>query len=236
MSVSTAQLRRGFGPIYRYLSRCGVGLSTPAKMVLLNLLERQGQDECAWPEQMTISEDTGFSAVTIRKAIAELGQRGFVAQQRRGLGQSNVYSVHIEAVLDWAESGLRSRTKVAFDQERNELTFPKEEIPREVSQTEEVVLSEPPKRKSKSLPHRPFDDDAEALLREKYPGHPDFDTAVRKAMRSPGYQFTPDKFGAVDDWLAEDMKRAAERRQGNGRNNHNPSRKAAEVAGLAGFD
>lgn len=34
MSVTPAQLRSGYGPIYRYLSRCGDSLAPASKLVL----------------------------------------------------------------------------------------------------------------------------------------------------------------------------------------------------------
>ena len=36
--LTPGDLRRGYGPIYRRLSRCGDEMSNPAKLVMLNLL------------------------------------------------------------------------------------------------------------------------------------------------------------------------------------------------------
>lgn len=70
-----------------------------------------------------------------------------------------------------------------------------------------------PPPKSQKVPTRPFTVEAEAELRQRLGSqHPDFDLGVRKAMRSTGYQFTPDKYGHVEDWLLKDIRE----RNGNG--------------------
>ena len=109
MPITAPQLRRGYGPIYRYLSRCGDALSTNAKLVLLNILERAGEGTNAWPTQQTMATDLALAERTIRNATAELTGLGLVSVQRRGLGLSNVYTVHAETILAWAENGIASK-------------------------------------------------------------------------------------------------------------------------------
>jgi hypothetical protein len=113
VSVTPAQLRRGFGPIYRYLSRCGSDLSAPAKLVLLNLLERLGQSSSANPRQERIARDIDYSERAVRSALDELAGRGFISAKRLGLGRANVYTLDIERILDWAERGLGARDGAA---------------------------------------------------------------------------------------------------------------------------
>lgn len=101
--VTPAQLRRGYGPIYRWLSRCGMQLETTEKLVLLNLLERQGQNASAWPVQNTICEDTGLGERTVRRALRALEDHGFIATGRSAPGAQNVYEVVLNTILDAAE-------------------------------------------------------------------------------------------------------------------------------------
>lgn len=101
--VTPAQLRRGYGPIYRWLSRCGRQLETTEKLVLLNLLERQGQNSSAWPVQKTIIQDTGLSERSVRDALRGLEDHGFLTTSRLAPGAQNVYEVHLDAILDAAE-------------------------------------------------------------------------------------------------------------------------------------
>lgn len=109
MPLTAPQLRRGYGPIYRYITRCGDALSTNAKLVLLNILERAGENTNAWPTQQTMCDDLAIAERTVRNATGELVAIGLVSTQRRGLGLSNVYTVHIETILAWAENGLRPK-------------------------------------------------------------------------------------------------------------------------------
>jgi DNA-binding transcriptional MocR family regulator len=109
MAISASRLRRGFGPIYRRLFRCGDEMSTWEKLVLGNLLERLGQNATAWPSQQTIALDLNVSVRTVRDALVGLGERGYLASRRRGNGQSNLYELDLDALLDWAEGARRRR-------------------------------------------------------------------------------------------------------------------------------
>ena len=103
--LSPAQLRRGYGPIIRRLSRCGDELPIPAKLVLLNLLERLGQNASAWPAQDTIAADTGLSVRSVIAALAHLREAGFVEvrQMPGASGRRNIYDLDLASLLNWAE-------------------------------------------------------------------------------------------------------------------------------------
>lgn len=104
MPLTVRQLRNSFGPIYRKLSRCGADFSPTAKIILLNILERTGERDYAFPSQEQIATDIGVASVTtVRKALRELIDAGFVAQHRLGQGRTNRYYVDIEGLLAWAE-------------------------------------------------------------------------------------------------------------------------------------
>ena len=101
--MTPSQLRRGYGPIYRRLSRCGAELSYPSKLVLINLMERVGQSARDWGPPTTIAEDTGLSSHAVNAALASLGEAGFVSSQH--LPGRNIYELELGALIEWAERG-----------------------------------------------------------------------------------------------------------------------------------
>lgn len=106
-NVSLPQLRRGFGPIYRKLSRCGSELSIAERMVLINLLERLGQNGKAWPSRQRMADDLGISTKSVDRAVARLVANGWISTVRRGLGQPNDYYVDVARLLSWAERPIQ---------------------------------------------------------------------------------------------------------------------------------
>lgn len=96
----------------------------------MNLLERLGQHNGAWPSQDQIASDVGFGERAVRDALHELTTAHFVVVQRRGQGQTNIYWLDIEKLLEWAElqlsadlerQNLPPRTENFADLERNEV-------------------------------------------------------------------------------------------------------------------
>jgi len=119
-------------------------MSAPAKLVLLNLLERLGQNSSAWPSQKTISADTGLSERTVRDALRDLEEMRFITTQRRGPGATNAYDLDLLEILRWAEPRRQSLPVTAADpaglsgnsrrSDRQDLPIegiPKEEITKE---------------------------------------------------------------------------------------------------------
>lgn len=219
--MTPSQLRRGYGPIYRYLSRCGNDLSAPAKSVLFSLLERLGENASAWPSQQTIASDTGFSERSVRSALGELGERGFVESRRRGLGLTNLYTVDIEAILSWAENGNGHRCAPAM--------VAATELP--PTALRRTTIEEPPLEDSLS-------NESEDAARELRPKKTAITTAFKERMRStygPGLadfeeawafhldssylRKKLDKQAYMDGRLAAAVKREAERRTQNGNGN-----------------
>ena len=215
MSVTPAQLRSGYGPIYRYLSRCGDGLTPASKLVLLNLLERLGQKGMVWPSQETISGDTGFSDTTIRKALGELSALGFIAQHRRGRGQTNEYTVAIDVVLAWAEKGncFGSRTEDSSEQEPKNLRT--EDPPEKIHQGSPIASQG-------ETTARRITEAFRAEMRQEFP---DLDEAAEfdKATNHIAYRKAIDKRRYYRNWLSNARRFAAERRNhATNRNGHRP--------------
>jgi len=73
------------------------GLSPYAKLVYAMLLSYAwGEKNNSFPGQVALAEDCGFSERTVRSAIHELEDKGFVTVIQRGLGKTNVYILHFK--------------------------------------------------------------------------------------------------------------------------------------------
>lgn len=86
------------------MSRSGKTFSPYARLVLMNLLERLGQNSRAWPAQTLIASDVGCSPRQVINALDELKAAGFVVARRRGQGRTNDYTLDLNAILEWAET------------------------------------------------------------------------------------------------------------------------------------
>lgn len=80
--------------------------------------------------------------------------------------------------------------------------------------------------------------DERELFRERLPasGFWSFDRVLQDRMNQPYFKRAIDKRGYIHGQLENAAERWAAERNGNGRNNHHPSRDPAEIAGLAAFD
>lgn len=133
--LTPRDLAGGWWRIHRRLSRCRDELTNPAKLVLFNFLQRLSEDSIdVWPTQQTIAIDVGLSDRAVRTAIGELESVGYVSGRRRGPGIPKLYTLHLGALLKWANSplpetvdSLSTKTGTEFHLSRNSL--PKEEDP-----------------------------------------------------------------------------------------------------------
>ncbi len=226
--MTPATLRRGFGPIYRKVTRCGSEVSPFAKLVLLNLLERQGQNSTAWPGQKLIASDLAISERVVWDALKELQALGWLTVHRRGLGMTNAYVLDIERLVAWAEHRVTSESSLAPDaaQEPHEerilpiKDLPKRSLPKERNAAARSV-------------HRPIGPD---YLDELQAEHPTVNVAdvYEDAQNRAVWDGYKDKRRA----LLQRVKWAesqADRRQGNGNrgNGQRPHRELDEYDQLA---
>lgn len=155
--ITPARLRRGYGPIYRRITRCGPELTVAGKLVLINILEHVGQSSKAWPSQETVARETGLSSRTVWTALRELDKIGFLDTDRRGQGKTNIYSLRLDVLLDWAEHPRVAKFANQDSQEvRNQngnscesSSLP--EIPKEEQQTDRHVFSDDERRRSGTI-------------------------------------------------------------------------------------
>ncbi len=100
---------RGRAPINKAILRCGRELTVPTKLVFLYLLERAG-DGVVHARQGTICDEIGCDEKTLRKALAALEERGFITSTARpDQRQALQYSINLEAIYAWVDSGKTSR-------------------------------------------------------------------------------------------------------------------------------
>lgn len=107
----TDKYRESFGPIYRWLTRCGDAISPAGKLVLMHLLERLGENATAWPGQKNIADSLGYkSEQPIRVALRELERFGAIRTRRRGQGKTNEYAPNIALLRSLAKNGISYRS------------------------------------------------------------------------------------------------------------------------------
>ncbi len=69
-------------------------LSPGAKLCYALLLSYAWQKDSCFPGQETLAEDAGASRRSIVRFMKELEQSGYLEKKRRGLGKTNVYTLH----------------------------------------------------------------------------------------------------------------------------------------------
>lgn len=70
------------------------GLSFAAKVVYAKLLSYAWNNDRVFPGQVRMAEEIGSKRSTINKAVKELEEKGWLEIDRRGQGQTNIYTLH----------------------------------------------------------------------------------------------------------------------------------------------
>jgi len=76
-------------------------LSASAKYLYGLLVMYAWQDGCCWPGQKRLAKDANTNDKTIRRWLNELLVSGLVTWKRRGLTQTNVYTLNKLADIGW---------------------------------------------------------------------------------------------------------------------------------------
>ncbi len=71
-----------------------VELSAVAKLVYTKLLSYAWHNKRVFPGQQRMGEELGLSKSTVNRGIQELEQGGWLTVERRGQGQTNIYTLH----------------------------------------------------------------------------------------------------------------------------------------------
>ena len=70
-------------------------VSNAAKIAYAILLQYARQDDSCFPGQTTMAEFWGVSIRTVRRAITDLEEAGFLTVIQQGLGRPNIYQLYI---------------------------------------------------------------------------------------------------------------------------------------------
>ena len=86
-------VRGGFTQIPNFILK-DPSLSVGAKVAYAMFLSYAWHNESCFPGQQKLAADMGMSRVRVTQLIGELQRAGLVTIQRRGLGKTNIYTIH----------------------------------------------------------------------------------------------------------------------------------------------
>jgi hypothetical protein len=86
--------RHGFTQVPNVILKCSL-LSPGAKLAYSMLLHYAWQNDFCFPGQERLAQDMGAGKRSVIRFMAELERVGFIAVKRRGLGQTNLYQLHL---------------------------------------------------------------------------------------------------------------------------------------------
>src|SRR6266478_2943809 len=86
-------VRGGFTQIPNFILK-DPSLSVGAKVAYAMFLSYAWHNESCFPGQDRLAEDMGMSRSRVTEFVGELEKAGLITIQRRGLGKTNVYTIH----------------------------------------------------------------------------------------------------------------------------------------------
>ncbi len=104
-------LSHGFTQVPNFILK-NPDLSVGAKVTYAMFLSYAWHNESCFPGQERLAEDMGMSRTRVTEFIGELERGGLISIHRRGLGKTNIYSVHFKVTsrrLDVGRPTSRSR-------------------------------------------------------------------------------------------------------------------------------
>ena len=96
--------RHGFTQVPNVILKSDV-ISPGAKLTYSMLLHYAWQNNYCFPGQERLATDMGVGKRSIIRFMAELERAGFIAVTRRGLGQTNLYQLYLQASKKPRKSG-----------------------------------------------------------------------------------------------------------------------------------
>ena len=87
--------RHGFTQVPNFILKSDA-LSPGAKLAYAMLLHYAWQNDFCFPGQERLAKDMGAGKRSVIRFMAELERTGFIAVQRRGLGQTNLYQLFLQ--------------------------------------------------------------------------------------------------------------------------------------------
>src|SRR5260370_25567684 len=89
-------------------------LSVGAKVAYAMFLSYAWHNESCFPGQERLANDMGVTRVRVTQLIAELEQMSLVSVQRRGQGETNIYTIHFQVKGKSQPEDRTSRGKQAY--------------------------------------------------------------------------------------------------------------------------
>jgi len=88
-------VRYGFVQMPNFVLR-NPDLSMGAKVVYAMFLSYAWNNDSCFPGQERLAQDMGMSRSRVTEFVGELERAGLISIQRRGLGKTNIYTVHFQ--------------------------------------------------------------------------------------------------------------------------------------------
>ena len=104
-------LQGGFTQVPNFILK-DPNISVGAKVAYAMFLSYAWNNDSCFPGQDRLAEDMGMSRSRVTTFVGELEESGLITIQRRGLGKTNIYTIHFQ--VKWAKqpeiSGQTSRS------------------------------------------------------------------------------------------------------------------------------
>ncbi|MBI5771957.1 MAG: helix-turn-helix domain-containing protein [Verrucomicrobia bacterium] len=88
-------IQLGFTQVPNFVLR-DTRLSIGAKLTYAMFLSYAWHNDLCFPGQERLAADLGMSVPSVSNFTAELAKHGFISIKRRGLGKTNLYTVHFQ--------------------------------------------------------------------------------------------------------------------------------------------
>ena len=100
--------RYGFTQVPNFILK-SPAISPGAKLAYAMLLHYAWQNNFCFPGQERLADDMGVGKRSVIRFMAELEKAGYTTVKRRGLGQTNLYQLHLQPTK---KSNDKARAKV----------------------------------------------------------------------------------------------------------------------------
>src|SRR5713101_2673840 len=100
--------RGGFTQVPNFILK-SADLSLGAKVTYAMFLSYAWHNESCFPGQEKLAADMGMSRSRVAEFISELSKNGLITIKRRGLGKTNIYTIHFRVKKSGAFKDRRQR-------------------------------------------------------------------------------------------------------------------------------
>src|SRR5580693_6578757 len=95
LATNDPVVRGGFTQVPNFILKNG-NLSLGAKVTYAMFLHYAWHNDSCFPGQERLAEDMGMSRSRVTEFVSELEKSGLITIQRRGLGKTNIYTIHFQ--------------------------------------------------------------------------------------------------------------------------------------------